>query len=544
GSNISGQKQGDTIRIYADYATEGDFSGNGVTYLDIRLWDKIEKLTGDNNSLSTLDLSKNTSLRLLNLRYNQLSTLDLSKNTLLKDLNLFTNQLFTIDLSKNTNLEFLDLSYNQLSTLDLSKNTLLQFLYINQNSLSSILGLDANIHSKLVSINIRNNKLIPGSFPASLSTKGNFLYAPQQAIAIPSQISSDMKLDLGALYAYKNATPSIIPSIEWVLEDGSKLIENTDYTVDNAGVFTFLRSQKQTASAQISHALYPDFTNENILKTTSISIASAPITPKMIAKFTSTKAIGESIRFGLNVREMDTIRIDWGNGAIDKQLLSPSPTGTSDNISGQKLGDTIRIYACYATEGTFYNNSFTYLDIRLWDKIERLTCVNSILSTLDLTKNTKLTSLNLHSDQLSTIDLSKNTKLTFLDLHSNQLSTIDLSKNTLLETLGLSRNQLSIIDLSKNTKLEILSLDNNSLSTLNLSKNTLLRRLEINNNSLSSIVGLDTNTLSNLNHLIISNNKLIPGSFPVSFPKASLYTYAPQKAIAIPALIPSDMKLD
>ncbi|MEG2238139.1 MAG: hypothetical protein RRX93_01750, partial [Bacteroidales bacterium] len=504
GSNISGPNQGDTIRIYAYYATKGDFFNSKITYLDISLWDKIESLKCPSNALSTLDLSK---------------------NTLLKDLDLSSNQLSTIDLSKNTKLQSVGLNNNRLSTLDLSKNTLLQNLYIHQNSLSSILGLDANTLSNLQFINISNNKLIPGSFPASFpsTAEGHFSYAPQQAIAIPSQISSDMKLDLGALYAYKNATPSIIPSIEWVLEDGSKLIENTDYTVDNAGVFTFLRSQKQTASAQISHALYPDFTNENILKTTSISIASAPITPKMIAKFTSTKAIGESIRFGLNVREMDTIRIDWGNGAIDKQLLSPSPTGTSDNISGQKLGDTIRIYACYATEGTFYNNSFTYLDIRLWDKIERLTCVNSILSTLDLTKNTKLT---------------------YLDLRHNQLSTLDPSKNTLLETLYLSDNQLSTIDLSKNTKLRDLYLGDNLLSTLDLSKNTNLEYLHLDNNSLSSIVGFDANTLSNLDGIDISNNKLIPGSFPVSFPKASFYTYAPQKAIAIPALIPSDMKLD
>ncbi|MEG2239451.1 MAG: hypothetical protein RRX93_08565, partial [Bacteroidales bacterium] len=177
--NISGTKQGDTIRIYADYATEGDFSSNGITYLDIRLWDKIEKLTGASNLISTLDLSKNTSLRLLNLTNNNLSTLDLSKNTSLSYVYLSNNLLSTIDLSKNTNLSYVYLAYNKLSTLDLSKNTKLFYLYLSNNKLSTLdlsqntdirylfftsnslplSTLDLSKNTKLESLDLSNNQL-------------------------------------------------------------------------------------------------------------------------------------------------------------------------------------------------------------------------------------------------------------------------------------------------------------------------------------------------------------------------------------------------
>ncbi|MEG2239464.1 MAG: hypothetical protein RRX93_08630, partial [Bacteroidales bacterium] len=349
--------------------------------------------------LSTLDLSKNTNLRTLYLSSNQLSTIDLSKDTNLTDLSLSNNQLSTLDLSKNTELTYLYLDNNQLSTLDLSKNTNLRTLNLSNNFLSSILGFNTHTLSNLQSINISNNKLIPGSFPVNFPNVWNYTYAPQKAITIPALIPSNMKLDLGHLYAYRKSNPSVIPSIAWVLEDGSKLIEKQDYTVDSLGVFTFLKSQTQTSCAQISYVLYPDFRNEDILRTTRISIASAPIAPKMIAKFTTTKAIGESIRFGLNVRDMDTIGIDWGNGVIDKHFLIHSYSG--DEISGQKLGDTIRIYAYSTTEGDFSENGITSLDIRLWDKIEKLECYDNLLSTIDLSKNTNLTYLNLRRNQLS-----------------------------------------------------------------------------------------------------------------------------------------------
>ncbi|MEG1952585.1 MAG: hypothetical protein RR084_08440, partial [Bacteroidales bacterium] len=271
--------------------------------------------------------------------------------------------------------------------------------------------------SNLSQIDISNNKLIPGSFPTSFPY-ASYTYAPQKAITIPALIPSDMKLDLGALYAYRNENPSIIPNITWVLMDGSPLIEKQDYSVDSLGVFTFLKSQTQIASAQISYALYPDFINEDILRTTSISIASAPIAPTMIAKFTSSKSIGERIEFGLYVRgDMDTISVDWGNGIIDKHLLSSSATGS--NISGQKRGDTILVYSYSAEAGNFSNNDITSLDISLWDKIEDLECYENLLSTIDLSKNTKLTDLDLDDNQLSTLDLSKNTNLRTLYLSSN-----------------------------------------------------------------------------------------------------------------------------
>ncbi|MEG1718613.1 MAG: hypothetical protein RR333_08270, partial [Bacteroidales bacterium] len=75
-------------------------------------------------------------------------------------------------------------------------------------------------------------------------------------------------------------------------------------------------NQTKNAYAKISHNLYPDFTNGNILKTTKTRIAPGPIVPKMIAKFISSKSKGENIEFLLNVSNQERVSVEWGNGLV------------------------------------------------------------------------------------------------------------------------------------------------------------------------------------------------------------------------------------
>jgi hypothetical protein len=78
-----------------------------------------------NNQLTTLDISKNSSLLYLSLCCNPLTTLDISSNTALEALGVEYNYLATLDVSNNKALKSLGRNGNQLNALDISNNTAL-----------------------------------------------------------------------------------------------------------------------------------------------------------------------------------------------------------------------------------------------------------------------------------------------------------------------------------------------------------------------------------------------------------------------------------
>ena len=100
----------------------------------IEYFTNLTKLDCRNNSISTLDVSKNTALTTLDCSYNSISTLDVSKNTALTTLVCSFNSLSTLDVSKNTALTTLDCGENSISTLDVRNNTALtELCYSDQH---------------------------------------------------------------------------------------------------------------------------------------------------------------------------------------------------------------------------------------------------------------------------------------------------------------------------------------------------------------------------------------------------------------------------
>ncbi len=80
--------------------------------------------------------------------YNSITELDLSKNTALTNLYCYGNELTALDLSKNTALKYLDCDDNKITHLDLSNNLLLETLYCSRNCLTYLdLGANENLSS-------------------------------------------------------------------------------------------------------------------------------------------------------------------------------------------------------------------------------------------------------------------------------------------------------------------------------------------------------------------------------------------------------------
>src|SRR5690554_337511 len=99
----------------------------------------LEELELRGNNLTTLDMSGNTQLRVLNCLANPLLTINVTQNLLLESLDLSVlHRLDEIDLSQNINLETLIMNGCWIKSIDLSHNINLKNLYAEGSDLLEI----------------------------------------------------------------------------------------------------------------------------------------------------------------------------------------------------------------------------------------------------------------------------------------------------------------------------------------------------------------------------------------------------------------------
>ncbi|MDE7410443.1 MAG: hypothetical protein K2M94_00180 [Paramuribaculum sp.] len=135
-------------KLYGDY--------NGLTELDVSRNTQLTHLYCTDNRLTQLDVSRNTQLMSLYCAFNQLTQLDVSRNTQLTYLDCDWNQLTQLDVSRNTQLTKLFCTLNQLTQLDVSGATQLTSLYCAYNQLTQ---LDVSRNTQLAELNCSDNKL-------------------------------------------------------------------------------------------------------------------------------------------------------------------------------------------------------------------------------------------------------------------------------------------------------------------------------------------------------------------------------------------------
>ena len=131
----------------------------------IEYFTALENLTCSSNQLTSLDVSKNTRLKILYCGINQLESLDVSGCTALKILGCQENRMRILNVSNCTALEILLCSYNPLSTLDLSNNTALRHLSCHDLHITS-LDVSKNteleylwcLNNHLTTLDVSNNK--------------------------------------------------------------------------------------------------------------------------------------------------------------------------------------------------------------------------------------------------------------------------------------------------------------------------------------------------------------------------------------------------
>lgn len=123
----------------ADYKGEINFQNAGISDLTgIEFFVNIPELRLDKNSLTTLDLSKNTKLVRVQVPDNDLTSIDVSGSPDLEVLWVNLNNLDRLDVSNNPALTELLANGNSLDSINLSNNPALLNLRIHDNQLGTL----------------------------------------------------------------------------------------------------------------------------------------------------------------------------------------------------------------------------------------------------------------------------------------------------------------------------------------------------------------------------------------------------------------------
>ena len=114
-------------------------NGKDITNLTgIQDFDSLVQLQVFMTQLTSLDVSSNSKLSVLDCGYSQLTYLYLGANTSLTELWCDSNYLTELNISQNTSLTELVCGINQLRSLDLTNNTALTKFYCWKNELECL----------------------------------------------------------------------------------------------------------------------------------------------------------------------------------------------------------------------------------------------------------------------------------------------------------------------------------------------------------------------------------------------------------------------
>ncbi len=511
---------------------------------DLQFFPNLKSLVIQVTSLTSIDLSNNTTLETLEINYNNsLTSIDLSNNVLLKNAYIHENNLASIDVSNNTELTNLKINRNKLTTLDVSNNLKLKELDASENLITS-LNLPANnileniilYSNAITTIDLSNSPLVKrvllsNNQITSLNTTSNI---DLESLVINDNLISTLDLSLNTKLNTLSLENNKLTSIDIsnnsnikYLSIGGNLISSLDLRKFNISILSFDNNPNlthvflagaNTFQGDFKYVTFKDCPN-------LINLCVSPQF-KQAAEERKTETgyfnydvgnCGDDINFTDSVFKTAVLNQDQvididGNGEVS---LSEATLVSKLSFVGKGIQDMSEIkYFTNLKELTIHESGLTSLNLDDNILLENLH-VHSNLSIINLEKNTKLKSLYINNEELTNIDLSTNTALTEIRFLTKKLATLDLQNNVLLERFTLHYDdQITAIDFSNNINLNYVSLrDNPELASINVTNNTNLDHLIIytskisnidvtNNTELTYLGVLDTD-ISSLN---VSNN--------------------------------------
>lgn len=410
-------------------------SSLGIASLEgIEHFTNLEGLACDNNSLTELDLSKNTQLTELTCGYNKISKLILPPNAEkmtwlscgdnkltgkldcsnwvnLTNLNCHTNNFTALDLTGCSELIGLSCGNNNLTSLNVQDCSNLTTLQCDGNKLSS---LDISMCPYLLTLNCGNNNLET----LDLSNCHNLdrLFCQDNKL---SSLDISMCLKLSLLYCQNNML--------------------TLLTLGNASTLRDLDCSQNQLSSLIATSC------------TSLTQLTCDNNNIRILDISNCYNLGDLIWHNNPFEEInlgDVASITFHNYAA---IYDPTKTTDYPYLSYALNNSTkLKITSSRYSRLNVSGNQLESLDISQSPNIQKLYCNNNNLTTLDVTKHRQLVELNCEANHMTELNLETNSLLQYLKCNYNQLTALKTTNNPELRTLEIKSNQIDVLDLSNN----------------------------------------------------------------------------------------------
>ena len=410
-------------------------SSLGIASLEgIEHFTNLEGLACDNNSLTELDLSKNTQLTELTCGYNKISKLILPPNAEkmtwlscgdnkltgkldcsnwvnLTNLNCHTNNFTALDLTGCSELIGLSCGNNNLTSLNVQDCSNLTPLQCDGNKLSS---LDISMCPYLLTLSCGNNNLET----LDLSNCHNLdrLFCQDNKL---SSLDISMCLKLSLLYCQNNML--------------------TLLTLGNASTLRDLDCSQNQLSSLIATSC------------TSLTQLTCDNNNIRILDISNCYNLGDLIWHNNPFEEInlgDVASITFHNYAA---IYDPTKTTDYPYLSYALNNSTkLKITSSRYSRLNVSGNQLESLDISQSPNIQKLYCNNNNLTTLDVTKHRQLVELNCEANHMTELNLETNSLLQYLKCNYNQLTALKTTNNPELRTLEIKSNQIDVLDLSNN----------------------------------------------------------------------------------------------
>ncbi|WP_449016469.1 hypothetical protein [Prevotella sp.] len=460
----------------------------------------LRRLSLDMTSVSSVNLSQNPLLEVLNVSDSRIKTLDLSRSSKIK-------QLYASHSSGsiNTDVKFDEINVrycplltifycdgNNLTNLDLSRNPELFTFSCARNKLRN---LDLTKNTKLYSVNVRYNYLDfvtlpqPGNWFEYYHEQNNLevnpTYSVGSVVDLSSRVNRPSSTTNGVLYR----VPKDDPTKPEKLSD--------DYYDYANGKVTLKRALDDEVFIQYDNSVLKDYSlrTENFRIKTTAEFGQ----DDKAFSFVTGNAQGSAIKMAIGVKDATAaapvkVKIDFGNGTkVERIIVDELPTAV--NVTGTLTGsNVVTVYVPQDKQITVLGTDgvkMSKIDLDNLPQLRHLALIHADLDSVGLGYNNKLETLNLSYNNMRKVSLKgpstyfDKSILTDINLSHNNLETIEYNNITVVRHLDVSYNKLVKLGVNNADNLRSFDASHNQFNTMLLNHSELLENLNISYNQLS-----------------------------------------------------------